>query len=667
MAEVADQLAVAVGTQWKDEADVRRLNDPYPLPVSWVPADASLTDSWDLLVKVASSGAGWPTPPPAATWAAGPDDLVGAGGDLVEVLAKVPTGRLIVLGEPGAGKTMLMVRLVLDLLARRVGGGPVPILASVASWNPADQDLRDWLAAQLVIDHAALAAPPPAGMQEPTLAAALLASGLILPVLDGLDEIPEKVRGSAISRINDALRPGEHLVVTCRSQQYRDAVRPERGVEVTLRGAAALQLRPLDADAVCDYLCDDAAGPLAMARWDPVLAVLGTKAPAGQALATPLMVGLARAIYNPRPGEMAGRLREPKDLCDPGLTDRKAVESLLFDAFIPAAYRNDSASRWKARDAEKWLVFLACYLARPDLAWWQLPLAIPGFGLWFGVLGGVVGGVVCGALFVGASGPVVALAMATGGVGFGLLVWSWVGRSPKPMGGSQRQGQSDGIAMAATVAGLVAGAAVGVLAVIAIGVMGGIGTGVGTAVLAGSLGVWSVGQESASFDISSATSPWAALARDRRTAIIVGITTGLLVGIGLGGFTTAGAAVWVASNHHVTGFEALSIAVLVIVAMVAAGVTASFEAAWPSYAIARIWLALRNRLPWRLMGFLADAHKRGVLRQAGAVYQFRHIELQHRLAIRSEPVGVAVEEKTELPAESKAAQSGEEATEGGGS
>jgi hypothetical protein len=34
------------------------------------------------------------------------------------------------------------------------------------------------------------------------------------------------------------------------------------------------------------------------------------------------------------------------------------------------------------------------------------------------------------------------------------------------------------------------------------------------------------------------------------------------------------------------------------------------------------------------MSFLADAHRRGVLRQVGAVYQFRHIELQHRLANR---------------------------------
>jgi hypothetical protein len=143
-----------------------------------------------------------------------------------------------------------------------------------------------------MIDHPALASLPPAGLDEPTLAAVLFASGLILPVLDGLDEISEQVRGSAISRINDALRPGEQVVVTCRTRQYGDAVRPWGGLEVTLRAAAAVQLRSLDADAVRSYLCDDVAGPVMRARWDPVLKLLGTEVPAGQALRTPLMVGL---------------------------------------------------------------------------------------------------------------------------------------------------------------------------------------------------------------------------------------------------------------------------------------------------------------------------------------------------------------------------------------
>ncbi len=72
-----------------------------------------------------------------------------------------------------------------------------------------------------------------------------------------------------------------------------------------------------------------------------------------------------------------------------------------------------------------------------------------------------------------------------------------------------------------------------------------------------------------------------------------------------------------------------------VAAWVCFGVIASFAASvWPYYVLTRTWLVLRRQLPWQLMDFLADAHRRGVLRQAGAVYQFRHIELQHRLANR---------------------------------
>lgn len=57
--------------------------------------------------------------------------------------------------------------------------------------------------------------------------------------------------------------------------------------------------------------------------------------------------------------------------------------------------------------------------------------------------------------------------------------------------------------------------------------------------------------------------------------------------------------------------------------------------AWGQWvALARIWLPLTRRLPWRLLAFLDDACQRGVLRQAGAVYQFRHARLQDHLADR---------------------------------
>jgi hypothetical protein len=46
----------------------------------------------------------------------------------------------------------------------------------------------------------------------------------------------------------------------------------------------------------------------------------------------------------------------------------------------------------------------------------------------------------------------------------------------------------------------------------------------------------------------------------------------------------------------------------------------------------RLLLPLSGELPWRTRAFLRDAHERGVLRQSGAFYQFRHILLQELYA-----------------------------------
>jgi hypothetical protein len=138
-------------------------------------------------------------------------------------------------------------------------------------------------------------------------------------------------------------------------------------------------------------------------------------------------------------------------------------------------------------------------------------------------------------------------------------------------------------------------------------------------------------QSGAPLDLRSAASPVTVLARDRRTGNIlgtaIGVISGAMAGVGVG---VVAAAVFKMVAAALFG------ALFGIVFGVVIGVISSFQiAAWPSYEIARVGLMLRHQLPWSLEGFLADAHRRGVLRQAGAVYQFRHIELQHRLASRN--------------------------------
>jgi hypothetical protein len=162
---------------------------------------------------------------------------------------------------------------------------------------------------------------------------------LILPVLDGLDEIPEPALPAAVARLNRELKAGEHAVITCRTEQYKAAVSPPAGPGVALR-AAAVQLNTLGFGEVASYLRED-AGPAA-GRWD-FLDTLDAGSPARQALATPLMAALARAIYNPRPGEQAANQPDPAELRR--FAPRAAVEAHLFDAFIPAAYRSPAGGR----------------------------------------------------------------------------------------------------------------------------------------------------------------------------------------------------------------------------------------------------------------------------------------------------------------------------------
>jgi hypothetical protein len=110
--------------------------------------------------------------------------------------------------------------------------------------------------------------------------------------------------------------------------------------------------------------------------------------------------------------------------------------------------------------------------------------------------------------------------------------------------------------------------------------------------------------------------------------LIGGLVAGLGVGLAVG--FTASLAPWLASGLEIGLASGLAVGLAV-----GTGVSMS-QTAWPSYLLERVWLVLNQRLPWSLMSFLADAHRRGVLRQAGEVYQFRHIELQHRLATRPE-------------------------------
>jgi hypothetical protein len=217
----------------------------------------------------------------------------------------------------------------------------------------------------------------------PAAPSELIDSGLVLPVLDGLDELPEPLQASAIDQL-DRARADRPLVVTCRGQEYQHAV--AAGGE-TLAAAAVVELEPVTAAEAIAFL-RRAAAPTPE-RWDRVAAHLDAD-PDGAlaaALSTPLMVALARTIYT-SPG------RDPSKLVDRAQTDgRAAVERHLLDGFIPAVFAALPQApgslaprrRWDPQAARRWLQVLAGHLDRQhtrDLAWWELHSLLPAWAGW---------------------------------------------------------------------------------------------------------------------------------------------------------------------------------------------------------------------------------------------------------------------------------------------
>lgn len=108
-----------------------------------------------------------------------------------------------------------------------------------------------------------------------------------------------------------------------------------------------------------------------------------------------------------------------------------------------------------------------------------------------------------------------------------------------------------------------------------------------------------------------AVTPRSLLDRDRAGTLTVAGTVGIGCGI-------------------VYGIALGPLAGVVVLAAVAVSLTAT-ASVWGRFSVSRVWLALTGMAPLAVMGFLAEAHARGVLRQVGGSYEFRHTELKDAL------------------------------------
>ncbi len=392
VSQARETLAGVAAGQWRQEALARSLGDPEPMPVHWRLTEHAMMDHPRLVMAGQLSFSG--------------------RSDRIDLLAKefrrLQRRRLVILGGPGSGKTTLAVQLLLKLLASRQAGEPIPVLFSLAGWDPHDQPrLHSWLAERLAEDYPSLRA------FGPDIACALAEQGQILPILDGLDELPTARRPEVIAALNASLTDADQLVLTSRTVEYGTAVREAHNV---LTAAAVIEPEPLTPAQAADYL-QHCLPPEPGTSWQWVLDRLraGTAGNLATALATPLGLWLLRTVYiTPR--------ADPAVLLHPDTANNPStIRAHLFDQLIPAVLATRPASRnptdifrprrvWNPTDVRHWLIYLAHHLDRTktrDLLWWHIArhtFTRSAFslvsGLAFGLTLGLVGTIVFGLLKV---------------------------------------------------------------------------------------------------------------------------------------------------------------------------------------------------------------------------------------------------------------------------
>jgi NACHT domain len=346
-----EQLASLLIDQWRTESQLRALDDPDPIPVRW-----RLTDREELMDVRTNRTM---------------DVLTVASSENVRTLIaefrKLRRRRLVILGGAGAGKTTLAVQILLELM--RPGenaSGPVPVLLSLTGWDVTFQDFREWVSDRIIHDYPALSDV------GPHVVRALVSRNEILPILDGLDEMPIATQEMVVETLNRSMDGETQLVLTSRTEAYSAAIEAAGRV---LGSAVVIEPEPVTAAAAADYL-ERCLPPVPSQAWRSILDRLRAQPHSNDSVSalaeiasSPLGLWLIRMAY-------ISSGTDPSELLDSErFSDTTAVRAHLFDQLIwvciqarpPSDKPTDlfrPRNQYDPQDVDRWLRFLAANLDR---------------------------------------------------------------------------------------------------------------------------------------------------------------------------------------------------------------------------------------------------------------------------------------------------------------
>ena len=259
------------------------------------------------------------------------------GTKVIDIFSQMGEGgTLLILGEPGSGKTITLLGLTRDLLdsVDQNENQPIPVVFNLSSWRGGGQTIANWLVKELEEKY----------QVSQALGKSWVENEKLLLLLDGLDEVPANLRDNCVIALNQFIqRYGRTRIIVCsRTKDYE-------ALTQLLKFQGAILIKLLTIEQVDQYLAktgDKLAGVRAAIQINSMLQEL---------IKTPLMLSTVALTYQDFAVE---------DL--PQITSKAEFIKHLFDSYIKRMFfrRQSIKTKYKEKLARYWLSWLAQYMSQ---------------------------------------------------------------------------------------------------------------------------------------------------------------------------------------------------------------------------------------------------------------------------------------------------------------
>jgi len=284
-----------------------------------------LKSSWDLEVKVGKR----------------PIFQLPAKVNIMQVFDRMK-GKLLILGNPGGGKTTTLVELARRLVIRaeKEENRLIPVLLDFSTWQNNNREISDWLVEQLKFKYNI----PKKITRE------WLEDRQLLPLIDGFDRVSPELSENCLEKINKFsvdFQP-KHLVICSSFAAYKNC-------QNKLRVNAAVLLQPLTNSQIQDYLL--------VARSRELWNYIQDEPELLNLAQIPLMLSMMTLAYEEI---LIAAWRR--------ITSKDGREKYLLNAYIRSQLGGETNYKWYSKNQEplpeqtkRWLAWLAQRMAAENI------------------------------------------------------------------------------------------------------------------------------------------------------------------------------------------------------------------------------------------------------------------------------------------------------------